>query len=328
MTQEIKLQNELEMLLDDVSHGMESEIVSIRDQIHQIKTLLIDAIASLHESFENIDNQSSQQMKLFTSMISEVVDVPESSGQEQNIFQHVAAVEKVLTELLDTLVKDSRRSLGAINRMNETVNTVKIVAVDEKSVSELLNSIHVEASSESPDFEKIRDLSSAAVELNNGIIKKRKEMSESCTQSRLLVDNLASRDMDKVFTSKAKVEEILAHLNKTNSLISDCRTQANSVNSELRLHLGSAIRALQFEDIVSQSLGHTELHLERMDGFVSRVATGIAELHSKSETTLDEYVIQLSVLHEEIMTYRNSLRLEETNPISQESMDEGDVELF
>jgi len=328
MSQELQLQDELEMLLNEVSHGMESEIGSIKDQVHQIKSLLSDAIASLHDSFASIDHHSSQQMKLFSSMMSGIVEVPGTPGKPQNIFQHVADVEKVLTELLNTLVQDSRKSLSAVNRMTDTVEKVNSVVADENTISDLLNAIHGEAGSESPDFEKILKLSSVAAELNHGIKEKRGKMSDSCIQTRLLVGKLASRDMGKVYASKVQVEKILTHLNKTNGMISDCQNHANDVNAGLRQHLGSAIRALQFEDIVSQSLGHTDLYLERMNGFISRVASGIAELHGKSESTLDEYVVELGRLREEMVAYRSSLRLEELNPVSQESMDEGGVELF
>jgi len=328
MSQELKLQAELEMLLDDVSHGMESEIVSIKDQIYQIKSLLTDAIGSLHDSFASINNHSSRQMNLFSSMMSEIVDVSDASGQPQNIFQHVASVESALTELLDMLVEDSRKSLDVVSVMTETVQQMHQAVSAEKKTSQMLAGIDQEVSRDQPDVEKIRTLASVALAHQYTVLKSQKEVGNTCFKAQVLVSKVASRDMKKVYACKAKVEDILGHLNRTNALISECRTQSNNVNAELSQQLGSAIRALQFEDIVSQSLGHTDLHLERMDGFVSRVATGIAELHSKSGTTLDEYVVELGKLHQEVMEYRNSLQLEAVNPVSQKNMDEGDVELF
>jgi len=328
MTQEPKLQRELEMLLDDVSHGMESEIILIKEQIYQIKSLLSDAIGSLHDSFASINNHSSQQMKLFSSMMSEIVDVSEASGKAHNIFQHVAVAEAVLTQLLDMLMKDSGKSLKVVSGMTETVQQMHQAVSSEKKVSELLAEINRAVNSDNPDMDKIRQLSAAAQKQQVDLLKRQKEVGNTCFKAQVLASKLASRDMKKVYAAKANVEEILAHLNRTNALISECRTQSNNINAELNQQLGSAIRALQFEDIVAQSLGHTDLHLERMDGFVTRVATGIAELHSKGDTTLDEYVAELGRLHEEIMEYRNSLKLEAVNPVSQENMDEGDVELF
>lgn len=328
MTDECKLHSELELLLDDVSHGLESEIDSIKNQVVQIKSLLVDAIGSLHDSFASINQQSSAQMKLFSSLISEIVDAPLVDGQDRNIFQYVEDTEKTLTEMLQILVHDSRESLQAVVEMRSSLKDMNSLANQDRALSELLAHIREETLETSPDLEKIRTLSEDAARLNDKITRDREASSDAFTQARAYIDELASRDMEKVFEAKKKVELILEHLNKTNSMIIGCRVQANSVNADLKQYLGSAIRALQFEDIVSQSLGHTELHIDRMDGFVSRVAKGISDLHAKTDTTDEIYVVELGRLRQEILIYRDSLRLEDVNPVSQESMDEGDVELF
>jgi methyl-accepting chemotaxis protein len=320
-----KLQNVVELLLNDVHQGMESEIASIKNQTQQIQTLLIDAIASLHSAFESIDHQSAEQMKLFSALVSELAG---ENGSQENLFQHTEEAGKSLTELLKILIHDSRKSLSSLTDMNETVVKIQDAVSDAQKTSALLKQVNLLASEEKPDIEKIRQLSFSAMDLHTAMLGKAEGIQASCIHARKTINEVSSSDMDKVFASKARVEEILGHLNQSNDLISGCRTQANSVNAGLRQHLGSAIRALQFEDIVSQSLGHTDLHLDRMEGFVSRLANGISELHKKQDVSLDEYADQIGLLHQEIMAYRNGLRLEETNPISQTNMDEGEVELF
>lgn len=327
MRSDSKLQETIEYLLNDVYQGMESEVVSIKEQVNQIKTLLVDAIGSLYDAFEKIDKQSSEQMKVFSKMMSQVVDDQDINGSKQNIFQHAAQTEKILNDMLGSLINDSRKSLNALTEMDETVSTVEEVVSDTQHMARLLSKME-KAVAASADSNELKSLLADAIESNQSAHQKAAAVGKTYIQARKLINKVSATDLNKVFESKAQVEHIINTLNQSHELISDCRVEVNEVNAELRRNIGNAIRALQFEDIVSQSLGHTDLHLDRMNGFVSRLSKGISELHQKNDVGLEEYVEELTYLHQEIMAYRNGLRLEETNPITQSNMDEGDVDLF
>jgi len=100
------------------------------------------------------------------------------------------------------------------------------------------------------------------------------------------------------------------------------------LRADMRKDLGAAVRALQFEDIVSQSLNHTELHMDRMEGFARILATNAPAMDEARTDNVGEYTDSLKLLQDEVATYRKDLRLEEINPVSQQNMDEGDVDLF
>ncbi len=328
MKNESKLQEAIETLLKDVDESMGSEIVTIKGQVHQVKALLSDAIVSLHESFYGIDDRSADQMKLFSTMMAEVVTDPDSSGSEKNIFQHIEQTAVALTELLDSLIQDSKKSLTALTNMNEMATHMRSSLSEAEKTSELLNRIHILASEENPDMDQIRDLSCNAIAMHDAMFAETKIAQGLCRLTKLVVDEVSKKDMAAVFSSKAKVEEMVEYLNQASNAISKCKTDADSVNAEMKQHMGDAIRALQFEDIVSQSLSHTDLHLDRMEGFVSRLSSGLSKLREESGLGLQAYADGIGTLREEIMSYRKGLRLEESNPVSQQSMDKGEVELF
>lgn len=254
MNQHKSVESELELLLNDVSQGMEAEVEAIGKQIDQIKGLLVDAIEELHDSFAGIDEHSGEQMKLFGSFFSDLAAVSETPI---NIFQHVEQTERALSEMLEMLVQESREDLVAVGRMNEAAHAMHQEVSSEKQVAGLLAEIEALTRAELPDIARIQALVVQAGALNAEVVAKGEELARSCAQSRNAVERLASRDMENVYAAKASVDQILDHLNHTNLLISDCRGEADRVNAELKRYLGSAIRALQFEDIVSQSLGHT-----------------------------------------------------------------------
>ncbi len=150
----------------------------------------------------------------------------------------------------------------------------------------------------------------------------------SISQSYGLIKELASRDMNDVYQAKQEVEDLLAHFFAITDYLSGCRNDISECSGRMRHHLGVAIRALQFEDITTQSLGHTRLHLDRMEGFVLRMTQGLSNITPAEADGVDGYAAKIKAIHADMLQYREELALDKKNPVSQQNLDEGDVDLF
>jgi len=344
-------------VLGDMQESMSGEAAAIRNQTHQIESLLKDAIASLHEAFEAIHEVSDQQMKAMTSMMMDVV----GESDEKNIFQKAENASVILTGLVDALLSSSKNNLSALTTMDSLQKDLFQVGDMEKAKEQLVaelcefgetekkngETIHqlIQQLSESGDNtdliaqlcvcgeaekangEKVYVLSQALLAKQNEQSEYTSKMMAQFKKTHFLIDSVASKDMDEVFSAKEKVEEILKHFFQINEVVTESRVQVNKLNAEMRKNLGSAIRALQFEDISTQSLGHTDRHLGRMQGMLDILSDGMLVLN-KDDVDMIDYIHQLSVIHIAMLAYHQTLQLEDSNPVSQESMDEGDVDLF
>ena len=90
--------------------------------------------------------------------------------------------------------------------------------------------------------------------------------------------------------------------------------------------MAEAVRALQFEDIATQSLGAATLHLERLME-INREATALHELLHRG---IDDSEMQqaLRKLLGRIGQLRAEWERPPHKPVAQQSMDAGSVELF
>lgn len=86
--------------------------------------------------------------------------------------------------------------------------------------------------------------------------------------------------------------------------------------------VATAVRALQFEDLVRQILEHV---ISRMDQ-LSRLTTELADQAAHDRE--GDCMAQLARLRERLAADRLNLRADRHRAVTQSSMDEGDIELF
>ncbi|MDX8389262.1 MAG: hypothetical protein R8M38_02110 [Mariprofundaceae bacterium] len=328
MSDHLQLHERVSTVFVDIHDGVEDEVSAIRSQIGQIQKLVVDAIASLHDSFEAVNGDTQEQMTLMSALMADIIDYGPDAKMELNIFQKAEESGNVLKELIEVFMASSKNNLYALTKMDAMREHLNQMVRSANVSQEAIDKITCLAEAGEVDIDVLKQLTSQASKAHKLHIKQASKASSLYQEMHTLIDEVASRDMEDVFASKGKVEEILNHFYQINDLISNCRADVNMVNSRIRKHLGVAIRSLQFEDIVSQSLGHTTLHLDRMEGFVLHLSKGLAAIKVSENMTVDEYSMQVAAIHAEMLNYRKELRLEEKNPVSQESMDEGDIDLF
>ncbi|MDQ6953121.1 MAG: hypothetical protein Q9M15_06320 [Mariprofundaceae bacterium] len=315
----------IDAAFDDVANGVEEELAGIRSQISQIESLLKDAIASLYEGFEGISDESKVQMTLMSHLMSQAVS---SHDDTPNIFQRTESASNLLKRLVDISIDGSRGSLkllksmeGLNHRMRKTVNS-------EQRMTCLVQEMQDLVGEEVPNLAAIQALSQKMGQHQNLSLQEVQRVNQSISDSYVLVKELASRDMDDVYRAKQEVEDLLAHFFAITDYLSRCRNDISECNGRMRHHLGVAIRALQFEDITTQSLGHTRLHLDRMEGFVLRMTQALSNIFPVEADGVDGYAKKIKAIHVDMLQYREELALDKKNPVSQQNLDEGDVDLF
>jgi len=310
-------------VLRDMHESMSGEVDAISNQTAQIESLLKDAIASLHESFESIHQASDQQMKTMTSMMMNVV----GASDEKNIFQKAERASTILSSLIDTLLLSSKHNLNALTTMDIVHKRLQKVVSMETEQDHLIAQLSACCEADQLDQEALCQLVEQLRDKQNVENTYIAKTMTDFKKTHQLIDTIASKDMSGVFAAKEKVEEILNHFFQINEVVTESRVQVNQLNTDMRKHLGSAIRALQFEDISTQSLGHTDRHLGRMGGMIAILTEGLEGLE-QSDITDAVYVERIAEIHSAMSAYHQTLQLEDSNPVSQESMDEGDIDLF
>jgi len=322
------LQVSMTSMMHTVESGIDDELASIRGQVEQIQSLLKDAIASLYSSFEQLDTHTSEQMQLMEKFIFDTTGESKDVLDGQNIFQRTHDASHVLKDLVAREIESSEEVLAALMTMEKLKHQIVDMDDEIRCSGEVINAMAALEHIEGDDSAELR----ALIEKEQTFQKKRdvtiKVIKSNFSKVHRHIDISAHRDIKDVYAARESVEQLLQHIYGVDEMISGCRSKVTDVNGAIRKDLGNLVRSLQFEDIVGQSLGHTTLHLERMDGFVKRICQGVSAMQEMDAGDIPSYTGQLRQLQNDVMAYRDALRLEELNPVSQQNMDEGDVDLF
>jgi len=99
-----------------------------------------------------------------------------------------------------------------------------------------------------------------------------------------------------------------------------------SATSEINSHAGKAIRSLQFEDIMQQMINHSRRRAEEIEKLFVALTNHISGLNSDETLGTDQIIDILENCLTDINEVEQALDLK--NPVRQQSLAQGDVELF
>lgn len=100
----------------------------------------------------------------------------------------------------------------------------------------------------------------------------------------------------------------------------------NEITGEINKNVVAIVRSLQFEDIVQQLVGHSRRRVKKMEILLSRTKKNLAKLNAENSDDSRLILAALDEIREDIICVQEEL--EQDNPVKQESMEEGNVDIF
>ena len=96
--------------------------------------------------------------------------------------------------------------------------------------------------------------------------------------------------------------------------------------TEFGSYIGQAVRALQFEDIIQQIIRHSRLRAVEIEKMFAGLQGQINNMREYDVRDLEKVLAVLQRCHQEIATVKGALTI--ANPVTQQSLEQGDVTLF
>jgi hypothetical protein len=186
----------------------------------------------------------------------------------------------------------------------------------ENSAKDMLGHVRKELS-------QMRSLVSDAIEVLQNSFNNLNE--EHSNQNRMVQEVL--EQLHAAQQSKAKIAVMLdGNGDEDNSLDGRLADFAES-NQRINNRIADAVRSLQFEDIVRQLTMSSEKHLDYLERVLGLVDVGIRDLNSQ-HINVPEYIVGLHELKSQIDQLEAECKAEAERSVSQNSMQEGEIELF
>jgi methyl-accepting chemotaxis protein len=174
---------------------------------------------------------------------------------------------------------------------------------------------------------EMRNLSQGSAKLNEQIRVQVDISKKIVHETRDVVNQMAMRDMNALADAKDDADLLFAKLADMNSHISENLGQVSEMTLSIDRSVGMAVQSLQFEDIVGQLLTHAEREVGEQEQALGDICGRLRTFVEAVRGGRDGW-IALCNLGEGLQTLRGSAMSKKSTTVLQQSMEEGDVELF
>ena len=309
------------------------EVECIAKAITQTQRLLRDAVAELHQSLRGLYNQTQVQHQLVVSLIGDITGPTNTTQSSQlTIQQCTEAISSLLQYFIDLVVNISQQSVETAYKIDDMVRQMDGIFALLATIKTMTDDTHMLALNAAMEAARtgeaargfavvaaeVRRLSQHSRQFSERLRKQIEELQTTIAAVRKVVGGGASTDLPVSPDAKSRVDAMMVDIKKVNEHVAQSLQEIATMIHQMHTDVGVAVRALQFEDIVSQLLHYAEKTLGTLRR-LSMALTAVADTNDSS---------QLLVLSTALAHLREEGQTEVLKPVAQTSMHAGDVELF
>ena len=325
----------IEFILVGLNEALQLNLSNSKTDLEQLNSVFADAILNLNNSFNELHELSAQQKELVLRAIASSSENEGEQAEGLSIRDFCKTISETLEFFISIVVDVSKQGIMIVHKMDDMVRKMDGIFTlleDIKGISDQTNLLALNAAIEaarageagrgvSVVADEVRNLSIRSRELNDNIREQVYSTKDTITDARKIIFDMAAKDMNVHLSAKTKVDEMLAEVANIDKVIEARMADVSGLNDSIKKNVEVAVRSLQFEDMAQQLINHIKDNVVRMASAldsVSSVATesDVYQAHSMSE------------LKEKLSDLVEYLKKDSHKPVRQDSMGEGDVELF
>jgi len=316
----------------------DTEVDSINEEVLRSQHLLVEAVGDLTHCFERLRTLGVAQETMMDEVVRRASGDDTESLNVKGFAEEVTTVMEYFVEIMVAISRDSIATVQYIDDMVDLMDDIFVVLEDVSCIANQTNLLALNAAVEAARAgeagrgfavvaSEVRNLSVRSSNFNESIRGKVKETQDAVSRVRDTVGGMASRDMSESIIAKNRVKQLLTSITDMNAFFDKKILEIGGVGEQVNASVGEAVRLLQFEDIVTQSLGMTQknsLRLKEANTELDLAAASLEEAKDDKKTTIQV----LQQLANKIKDKRERLNETQHKVVSAKSLDSGDVELF
>jgi len=329
---------EQEQLLSEMLQFVNKEIDGSRSEIERARELIRQAVAGLGGSFEAMSQKSRQQSAAMARIVDRTGHEDNSNLDVARFAQHASQRMEQLVDALEQISGQSGATVTQIDAMAGHMDGIFSLLEDVKSIADQTNLLALNAAIEAARAgeagrgfavvaDEVRNLSERSTALNEQIRKLAHNSKEAISRVRETVSQMASRDMDRSREARNEAALMLDNVAQINATLGEGVREISECGRAIDASVTEAVRALQFEDITTQSLSGANIHLDRLAA-INQEALSLQKLLRGHGVPDSEWIGTFQRIASRIREQRSHWETPPRLPVSQQNMGTGSVELF
>lgn len=328
-------------LFSVLDKSLRQELGSVEEDVMRVDKLLREAVRGLDEHFTRMKTMSKRQHQLVVKALQQSDTGNNVDTGKVNLQKFIDENSQLLDHFVKVLIDISKQGLETVEHVNEMVvhldGIFKLIA-DINLLAKQTNLLALNASIEAARAgeagsgfavvaQEVRELSCRSANFNEQIRERVNDAKKAVDKVRTMTNTIVSQDMSMAVQAKGQVSETLGHIAELDTMYTNKINQMSQITEDIAQAVSSAVRSLQFEDICTQALAGAV-------GRVSNLLEMSRELQVQQPGSSSEETIEVeNLIHrlQEFVDIIEQRRVEwgqQHKKVQQESMDEGDVELF
>ena len=329
--------------MDEAGERLGTTLSDVDGGLLQVRQLIADAVAGLSGSFNGLNSQSAAQRELTMSMLDGargMIGGADDSGRGMELF--ISETSSVLSYFVDQVVDMSKGSVEVVNKIDEIAAQMESIYQLQsgiRKIADQTNLLALNASIEAARAgeagrgfavvaEEVRKLAFDSNVFSGKIADQIAETRTAIGEANEIVGRVASKDMSHAIAAKGKLDHMLGDLGEFNGRLNSALDQMSELACAIEENVAAAVRGLQFEDISRQLVEHMAGQLGGVRALQEqciRVGTRVQLRQVGADT---DSGAGLSADIEQLRRLTADTAPKFSTPVQQNSMDEGDVELF
>lgn len=323
--------------IEAVHAEREVQVNAVREETQRVQALLRDAIDRVIASFGSINDRIKQQQEVALGIAR--ADASPSGGTT-GFQSFVEDTSRTLDYFVENTIANSRSAVGLVERMEdirERLADIRSILGEIESISKQTNLLALNAAIEAARAgeagrgfavvaDEVRHLSGRTNQFSQEIRAKVASVNDSVISAEGAINEVASKDMNFTLQAKQQVDQTMAEVQMINERMSSGVARMGDIASHLESDVNASVTALQFQDMVTQLLGHLNRRVEAL-GMMNEALAGVAKRCVGSDLVradpdVGEELKRCARIVGEAREHAAH------NPVSQSGMGSGDVELF
>jgi methyl-accepting chemotaxis protein len=326
--------------LDDCIRQSSSQFVAIRADVERVQGLMADAFDKLTASFGGMTRLSEEQQNT-------AIELTGAAGDADSIRQFdefVSGTTQVMAQVVDNVVGNSKAGMELVEMTDDIAKhtqQVQSILSEIGGIAKQTNLLALNAAIEAARAgeagrgfavvaDEVRDLSGHTTQFSQQINTLMQTMQQAVHRTEEAIQRMAGQDMTFALESKMHVDRIIVTMRNQNEVRNQAIARLKDEAREMSGEVNQAVTALQFQDMGSQAMQHIQERLSALQDVLQDLDQLSQRL--RTEMSQGDTGAIVATLREEAgriaASFAKVENLSSSNPVDQQAMSQGEVELF